>query len=101
MFVDTGMLHSGATDSHRAGEHAHNGANHLAGAPLTAGMFGDFAAAEAFHETVTLAHAHHLDTVRTHQQILSGVGQQARHVAFAFTAMENHNAKALRDLRCA
>jgi hypothetical protein len=28
MFVDTAKLHSGASESYRASEHAHDGANH-------------------------------------------------------------------------
>lgn len=100
MFVDTGMLHSGATDSHRAGEQAHTGANYLAGAPLAVGIFGDFAAAEAFHETLRAAHTHHLNALECHQEILIGIGQKASHVASAFTAMEDRNAKTLREVRC-
>ncbi|REM91592.1 DUF2563 family protein, partial [Mycobacterium tuberculosis] len=29
MFVDVGLLHSGANESHYAGEHAHGGADQL------------------------------------------------------------------------
>jgi|SRR5579875_2968272 len=100
MFVDTGLLHVGATDSHRAGEHAQAGHDHLAGAPLAAGMFGGFAAADTFHETVSAAHAHHLTTLSTHQQILSGVGRAAIDTAYDFTVTEHHSQKLLRDVRC-
>ena len=43
MRVDTAELHSGASGSLRASEHAEAGANHLSGAAPFAGMFGDFA----------------------------------------------------------
>lgn len=59
MFVDTGLLHLGANDSHRAGGRADDGADHLAGTSPMAGMFGDFAAAHDFHKAVTHAHTHH------------------------------------------
>jgi hypothetical protein len=100
MFVNTGMLHAGATESHRAGEHSEDGANHLAGAPLAAGMFGDFVAAEAFHEAVSASHAHHVKTLQGHRETLRGIGTKANYAAASFTEMETHNAKALRDVRC-
>jgi hypothetical protein len=100
MFVNTGMLRSGATESHRAGEHSEDGANHLAGAPLAAGIFGDFVAAQAFHETVAASHAHHVKTLQAHREALRDIGTKANYAAASFTEMENHNAKALRDLRC-
>ncbi|EUA42874.1 hypothetical protein I552_7615 [Mycobacterium xenopi 3993] len=77
MFVDTGSLHSGADDSHRAGGHAGDSANHLAGTSPVAGMFGDFAAAHEFHQAVSQAHTHHTNELRGHQQTLSDVGDKA------------------------
>jgi hypothetical protein len=99
MFVDTGLLHAGANDSHRAGLHADDGANHLAGTSPVAGMFGDFAAAHEFHEAVTQAHAHHTARLRAHQQVLSDVGDKARTAATDFSQMEDHNAATLRAVR--
>ena len=46
MFVDTGLLHSGANESHRASGHAQEGADRLSRGPLMPGIFGEFAAAE-------------------------------------------------------
>jgi hypothetical protein len=100
MFVDTGFLHAGANDSHRAGSHADDGANHLAGTSSVAGMFGDFAAAGEFHEAVTRAHTHHTARLRAHQEILSDVGDKARAAAVDFTDMEQQNAAKLRAVRC-
>ncbi|MGH3530760.1 MAG: DUF2563 family protein [Mycobacterium sp.] len=99
MFVDTATLHSGATDSHRAGGHAQDGANHLLRAPLLAGMFGDFAAAEALHDAVSTAHAQHVKTLEGHQKTLTGIGDKAHHAGYSFTAMEEHNAKVLREVQ--
>jgi Protein of unknown function (DUF2563) len=50
MFVDTGLLRSGASQSHKAGGHADDGANHRTRTSPVAGMFGDCAAAHEFHE---------------------------------------------------
>lgn len=73
MFVDTGTLHAGAAESHRAGSRADEGANHLLG-------------------TSPVGWAH--------QQTLSDVGDQARTVATAFTRTEERNASELNAVRC-
>jgi hypothetical protein len=100
MFVDMGMLHFGAAESTRAGEHAQTGGNHLARASMAAEMFGDFVAAQALHETVTTAHAHHVKTLESHQEFLTGIGRKASYAADDFTATEDRNATALRDVWC-
>jgi hypothetical protein len=100
MFVNTGTLQTGANDSHRAGEHADDGANHLLRTSPVAGMFGDFAAAEAFHEAVTQAHTHHTAKLRAHQHTLSNVGDKAHTVATAFSEMDERNASKLKAVRC-
>jgi Protein of unknown function (DUF2563) len=100
MFVDTGTVHTGANDSHREGSRADEGANHLARMSPMAGMFGDFAIADACREVVIQAHTHHTAKLRAHQQILSDVGDRARAVATAFTKMEEHNASELKAVRC-
>lgn len=99
MFVDTAMLHSGAAESDRASEHAQDGANHLADTPPTAGMFGDFADADAFHDAVKSAHAHHVKTLQSHGESLSDVGAKTHQVAYSFSAMEESNQKALREVK--
>ncbi|BBY06746.1 DUF2563 family protein [Mycobacterium noviomagense] len=99
MFIDTGLLHSGADDSHRAGGHAGDGAAHLAGTSAVAGMFGDFPAAHEFHEAVSQAHTHHTTKLRAHQQTLSDVANKARTAATAFTDMEDRNTVKLDAVR--
>jgi len=96
MFVDTARLHSGASESYRASEHAHDGANHLSAAAPVAGMFGSFADAEAFHDDVSAAHARHVEALQRHQQNLNDVGTKTHHVAYSFSATEDNNAKVLR-----
>jgi hypothetical protein len=98
MFVDTAKLHSGASESYRASEHAHDGANHLSAAAPVAGIFGSFADAEAFHDDVSSAHAYHVKTLQAHQQNLNDVGTKTHHVAYSFSATEDNNAKVLRDV---
>jgi Protein of unknown function (DUF2563) len=93
MFVDTAQLHSGASESRRASEHAQAGANHLSDAPPVAGMFGSFAAADDFHDAVSAAHAYH-----NHQENLNDVGTKAHRAGYAFTATEDQNMKVLREV---
>jgi hypothetical protein len=63
------------------------------------GMFGEFAAAESFHEAVTSAQAQHVKTLQAHQQTLTSVGANAHTVANGFTDMEERNAAKLRAVR--
>lgn len=99
MFVDTDMLHAGANDSHRAGGHAQEGADQLSRGPLSAGMFGAFAAAETFHEAVTVAHGRHVEALQDHQQTLTGLGHKAHYAANQFTNMDDRNAAEERAVR--
>ncbi|AGC65122.1 MULTISPECIES: DUF2563 family protein [Mycobacterium] len=99
MFVDTGLLHLGGNESHRAGGHAQEGADRLALGPLMSGMFADFAAADAFHNSVHSAHAQHVRNLQAHQEALTAVGSNAHLAAKGFTAMDGHNAQALQAVR--
>ncbi len=99
MFVDTRLLHAGGSDSHRAGEHAQEGANALSRAPLSSGMFGEFAAADAFHEAVDSARAQHATNLQAHQQVLTAVGDKAHRATAGFTEMDDHTACEMRALR--
>lgn len=99
MFVDPELLHSGANESHRAGGQARDGADHLARGPLISGMFGDFAAADAFHEAVSSAHAQHVETLQAHQETLTEVGTKAHYAAREFVSMDERNASELRAVR--
>jgi hypothetical protein len=98
MFVDTAKLHSGAAESVRASEHAQAGANHLSGVSPVAGMFGEFAAADDFHDAISAAHAHHVKALQNHQQSLNDVGAKAHRAGYAFSSMDDRNAKELREL---
>ena len=101
MFVDTGLLHSGANESHRAGGHAQDGADHLSRGPLVSGMFGDFGAAEGFHDAVRSSHAQHVKTLQDYQEALTAVGSKAHRAANGFTDMDVRNAAAERAVRYA
>ncbi|OBJ38848.1 hypothetical protein A5621_13025 [Mycobacterium colombiense] len=99
MFVDTELLHSGGNQSHRAGGHAQEGADQLAGGTVASGMFGDFAAADAFHSAVAAAHGQHVKTLQGHSETLTGVGTKAHTAANGFTNMDKNNAAEMQALR--
>ncbi|MCV7349879.1 DUF2563 family protein [Mycobacterium parmense] len=99
MFVDPDMLHSGADDSRRAGGHAEEGAGHLSRGPLASGMFGEFAAAEEFHDALSSAHAQHVKNLQAHREALTSVSKKAHYAATTFTTMDQRNAAELRSVR--
>src|ERR1700679_1703103 len=100
MFVDRDLLNAGATESHRAGAHARTGADQLARGPLVEAMFGDFAAAEAFHDEVSRAHGHHVRGLQASHEGLATIGSKAQRAVFQFTDMDESNAAELRAVRC-
>ncbi|ODQ98756.1 hypothetical protein BHQ21_25735 [Mycobacterium sherrisii] len=99
MFVDTGLLHSGGSKSHRAGGHAQDAADRLSRGPLLSGMFGDFSAADEFHEAVSLAHGKHVKNLQAHGETLTSIGGKAYQAEAGFTDMEAHNSADLRAVR--
>lgn len=100
MFVDPAMLRSGAVDTRGASEHAHAGATRLNRTAVTAGIFGAFGAADAFHNAISAAHTEHITTLTDHRRTLADVGDKAHHAAREFTSMDQHNAAQLRAVRC-
>lgn len=100
MFVDPGLLHAGGTQSHRAGGHAQEAADQLSRGPLLSGMFGEFPAADEFHNAVSAGHAKHVQSLRVHQEALTAIGSKAHRAASEFTDMDERNAAKLRAVRC-
>jgi Protein of unknown function (DUF2563) len=100
MFVNTDLLHSGASESRNGGSHAGDGADHLSRTSPTAGMFGDFAAADEFHESVAQAHSGHTAQLRAHQATLEHVANRASTAATAFTKMDAQNAAQVKAVGC-
>jgi Protein of unknown function (DUF2563) len=100
MFVDTEWLRLGANESHRAGGHALEAAGHLSRGPLPSGMFGDFGAADMFHQAVSQSHGGHVKTLQYHHRTLTEVGDRAHQAVAEFTAMDERNAAELRMGQC-
>jgi len=100
MYVNTDLLHSGASESRDGGSHAGDGADHLTRTSPTAGMFGDFAAADEFHEAVAQAHSGHTAQLQAHQATLEHVANKATTAATAFTEMDADNAARVKAVGC-
>lgn len=100
MFVDAGLLRSGGDQSRQAGDHVHRAAGHLSRAELPPGMFGDFAAAESFHEATGSVQVRHAQLLLQHSQILDNTGSCAAVAAEGFADMDDNNAGTVRTVRC-
>jgi hypothetical protein len=74
--VDTGVLHSGSDFSGFAGAAARKAANRLTEASLPQGIFGDFAAADAFHSAVTTARDTHVQRSHDHDARLTDISSK-------------------------
>jgi Protein of unknown function (DUF2563) len=100
VFVDAELLRSGGRESHRAGMHAQQAADQLSSGSLLPQMFGDFAAAEAFHDATGSVQARHVHALLGNAATLAGVGSHADLAAGAFTDRDESNATAVRAVRC-
>ncbi|MGV0624725.1 DUF2563 family protein [Mycolicibacter minnesotensis] len=98
MHVNPAALHDGANVADEAGGHADTGAQRLAQAGVTAKLFGDFDAAHSFHTALGSAKDDHRDTLLGHHQNLTGIAENVRTAATAFTKMDNDNAARLRNV---
>jgi hypothetical protein len=99
MFVDPKTLHSGGDQSHRAGDHAQEAAGHLSRASLSSGMFGEFPAADDFHDAVGVSHGQHVKKLQAHQETLTGIGSRAHRAATEFVDMDDRGAAKLQAVR--
>lgn len=100
MFVDSALLHSGGSQSRAAGDHAQQAAEHLSRAELPPRIFGDFAAAAAFHVATGSARSQHTRLLLGHRDVLGALGRGAMVAAAGFTDMEENNAASVRAVRC-
>lgn len=101
MEVDPAHLHAGADRSMDAADTALTGAGKLEGKPPTAGIFGDFAAAHAFHEALSSAHQAHVERLRDHHRALTDVSDKSRAAANRFITQDVASADSLRTAEAA
>lgn len=89
-------LHAGADRCIDAAEAALAGAGKLEGKQPAVGIFGDFAAAHAFHEVLSTTHAAHVDRMQGHHRALTDVSDKSRSAANGFIAQDVSSAGSLR-----
>jgi hypothetical protein len=65
-----------------------SGAARLAGKAPQAGIFGDFAEAQAFHQSVADAHKRHVDQLNGHHESLTAIGEKSHAAAATFTSTD-------------
>jgi hypothetical protein len=99
MFIDTASLRMGAGFSDSAGAIARRGADQFASAPLPAGIFGDFAEADQFHQALSQSQANHSESMRGHHSALAELADNATTAAKAFTEQDEQSASALEAAR--
>jgi hypothetical protein len=99
MFIDTASLRMGAGYSESAGALARRGADQFSSAPLPAGIFGDFAEAEQFHQALSHAQTNHSENMRGHHSALSKLADNATTAARVFTEEDEQSAAALEAAR--
>ncbi|WP_160112719.1 DUF2563 family protein [Mycobacterium sp. 3519A] len=97
MFVDTDLLRMGADFSQSAGAIAQRGADRLASTQPSAGIFGDFETAHAFHHALSQAHDHHVTTLQGHRADFDSLAQKATSAAAVFTKQDETSGSALRS----
>jgi hypothetical protein len=96
MTVDTHLLTAGAARCGDAAGMAVAGAKKLADKLPSAGIFGDFAEAYAFHDAVAAAHQGHVEQLLEHHRVLTTVGENCHTAANTFTATDTAGADSLR-----
>ncbi|MCV7230235.1 DUF2563 family protein [Mycolicibacterium komossense] len=98
MEVHVAGLHSGANTSYDAADHADGAAATLSRTTPDSGMFGDFAAAHSFHQSLEAAHTRHVELIKKHTANLGTIGDKAHKAAAAFAEMDQDNAEKLKDV---
>ena len=96
MEVDTAHLRAGASHCGDAAAMALAAAGKLAGKAPTAGIFGDFAEAHAFHQAVSAAHQGHVEQLNGHHRALTDIGDQSLSAARQFAVRDVSAADSLR-----
>jgi Protein of unknown function (DUF2563) len=96
MEVDPTHLQAGADRCSDAAGTALAAAGKLAEKKPTAGMFGDFAEARAFHEAISATHQDHVEQLHGHHRVLTDISDKSRSGADEFTGRDTSAADSLR-----
>jgi hypothetical protein len=100
MHVDPDELRCGANQLYGAAVLAQEGAGKLSQVTAGSGIFGAFAAAEAFQQEMSNAHKGHVEQLAEHERRLGSLGDKTHTTASALVAMDERNSRALREVLC-
>ena len=95
MWVEPELLSSGGDVARGAGEHLRGGAADLSAASIGSTIFGDFAAAQSFHQQLSAHRNHQVSRMHDHHQTLTDVGQKAKTASGWFSRTEEANRSAV------
>ena len=76
MWVEPELLSSGGDVARSAGDRVLGGAAALSAAPIGSTIFGDFAAAQSFHQRLSAHHIGQVTQMRNNHRTLTDVGGQ-------------------------
>ena len=91
MWVEPELLSSGGDVARSAGERVLGGAAVLSAAPIGSTIFGDFAAAQSFHQRLSAHHIGQVTQMRNNHQTLTDIGVKAKAGAGRFAETERQN----------
>lgn len=91
MWVEPELLSSGGQVARNAGERVLGGAAALSAAPIGSSIFGNFAAAESFHQRLSAHHIGQVTEMRANHQTLTEVGAKAKTSSVQFSETEARN----------
>lgn len=100
MHVDIAQMRAGANKSYAASGLADEGVQALTRGRVSAGMFGDFSAAEQFETAVDGAHTQHVGKLRNQERRLGVLGDKTHVTATCFVEMERRNTEAIEAVLC-
>lgn len=89
MIVDAELLRMGAAFSDSAGAIAKRGADQLAATSISAGVFGDFEAADNFLGALRQTHEARLTSMQAHHRGLSALAEKANLGAKSFSDQDD------------
>lgn len=95
MWVEPELLSSGGDVARSAGERVRGGAADLSGASMESTIFGDFAAAQSFHQRLSAHRNTQVSRMHDNHQTLTDVGSKAKTASGWFTETEERNTSAV------
>jgi hypothetical protein len=95
MWVEPELLSSGGDVARGAGERVRDGAADLSAASIGSTIFGDFPAAQSFHQRLSAHRDNQVSRMDHNHRRLTDVGQKAKTASNRFSQTEDRNRSTL------